>query len=234
MPFLFIQGQNIPLVEKAITGKLTKAEYMKHFKMSDFMLTFNSIDSIKLVDIVDDFYVIKFSFLANSVDSYSESLEILDRNGLHISSNSFSHKSGGHDYSDKTGLDSDDIVEATYYRGGFIRTKSYSINGDGIEREYYISVIDSIYYVLDIEIDTLYLENDKFKSLEEKTKTELRLLRNEVFARNGHSFTDPFLKKYFKNQKWYVDSGRMKIKTYMLTQKEQELVSKIWRLENAK
>ncbi|WP_162555684.1 DUF3160 domain-containing protein [Reichenbachiella versicolor] len=56
---------------------------------------------------------------------------------------------------------------------------------------------------------------------------DLRLLRNEVFARNGYLFNDPFLRGYFNRFKWYrpiFDVDTFKI---VMNRQEQELVKRI-------
>ena len=36
-----------------------------------------------------------------------------------------------------------------------------------------------------------------------KTRADLRVMRNWIFARHGHRFTDPELQNFFKEQRWY-------------------------------
>ncbi len=48
----------------------------------------------------------------------------------------------------------------------------------------------------------LLTDND----LKDKTKKELRLMRNEIYARYGYSFKSKDLKTYFENQKGYYSS----------------------------
>ena len=39
--------------------------------------------------------------------------------------------------------------------------------------------------------------------LEERSCMDLRIMRNEVYARHGRKFYDPELSKYFRDQPWY-------------------------------
>jgi hypothetical protein len=39
--------------------------------------------------------------------------------------------------------------------------------------------------------------------LERKSTRELRILRNEIYARHGRRFDDPDLRSYFEAQRWY-------------------------------
>ena len=48
--------------------------------------------------------------------------------------------------------------------------------------------------------DSRYLTVADLKGL---TMQELRLARNEIYARHGRKFLDPSLQKYFNEQKWY-------------------------------
>lgn len=65
-----------------------------------------------------------------------------------------------------------------------------------------------------------------------KSPTELWLMRNEIFARNGHLFDDAVLRGYFNQFKWYqpvFDVPEFKVQ---LNKDEQELVNRILVREN--
>ena len=49
--------------------------------------------------------------------------------------------------------------------------------------------------------DTGYFEKDYFEGL---SNDELRLARNEIFARHGRTFKDEALQSYFNSKSWYV------------------------------
>ncbi|HNT97725.1 MAG TPA: YARHG domain-containing protein [Elusimicrobiales bacterium] len=66
--------------------------------------------------------------------------------------------------------------------------------------------------------------------LSNKTTAELRLLRNEVYARAGYIFKDPELNEYFTRQPWYVPGGFHPIKWHYV---EREYLKKIIEAENA-
>ncbi|WP_438711313.1 YARHG domain-containing protein [Aquimarina muelleri] len=66
------------------------------------------------------------------------------------------------------------------------------------------------------------------KELQSKSIGELRLIRNEVFARKGHVFKDKSLNDYYASKKWYTPNANAKI---VLSTTEQEYVKKIKELE---
>lgn len=59
--------------------------------------------------------------------------------------------------------------------------------------------------------------------------SELKLLRNEIYARYGRKFKDESLQKYFENQQWYKPN--LKYNSKLLTKKDYELIEKIRDLE---
>ncbi|MCQ2287911.1 MAG: YARHG domain-containing protein [Muribaculaceae bacterium] len=61
-------------------------------------------------------------------------------------------------------------------------------------------------------------------------KTLLRLMRNEIYARHGWSFSDPELKFYFESQPWYINLGDNSRVT--LTPLEKKNVQSIKMVEN--
>jgi hypothetical protein len=56
---------------------------------------------------------------------------------------------------------------------------------------------------------------------------DLRILRNEVFARNGYLFNDAFLRGYFNRFKWYMPIYDVDTFKVMLNSEERGLVDKI-------
>lgn len=56
---------------------------------------------------------------------------------------------------------------------------------------------------------------------------DLRLLRNEVFARNGYLFNDAFLQGYFNRFKWYMPIFNVDTFKVMLNSEELNLIDKI-------
>jgi hypothetical protein len=56
------------------------------------------------------------------------------------------------------------------------------------------------------------------RDLEAKSTWELALMRNEIYARYGRAFLDPYLQSYFKSRKWYKISPSFNEK--MLTSTE--------------
>ncbi len=56
---------------------------------------------------------------------------------------------------------------------------------------------------------------------------ELRILRNEVFARNGYLFNDAFLRGYFNRFKWYMPVFFVDTFKVVLNKEERDLVNRI-------
>lgn len=69
------------------------------------------------------------------------------------------------------------------------------------------------------------------QELNQKTNEELKLIRNEVFARKGYVFKDTLLSNYFKSYNWYVPIKNIEI---TLSKKEKEYVDLIKNIENNK
>ncbi len=70
--------------------------------------------------------------------------------------------------------------------------------------------------------------------LSNKTYIELRLLRNEIFARNGYLFNDATLRAYFNQFAWYPPIFDVPTFKVYLNEREKKFVDKIAEFENAK
>lgn len=66
--------------------------------------------------------------------------------------------------------------------------------------------------------------------LKDKTTEELRIMRNEIFARHGHTFKSDELKNYFNSQAWYKST--IADATSQLTETEKKNVDFIKLFEN--
>lgn len=64
------------------------------------------------------------------------------------------------------------------------------------------------------------------EQLEGKTATELRLLRNEIFARKGYIFKDTVLNDYFLKKKWYKPNEQKEIILTDIDKQNIELIKK--------
>jgi succinate dehydrogenase flavin-adding protein (antitoxin of CptAB toxin-antitoxin module) len=62
------------------------------------------------------------------------------------------------------------------------------------------------------------------EDLSKLTYEELRLLRNEVYARNGYLFTDGYLRGYFNKYKWYMPIFEVDTFKVALNNQEKELI----------
>lgn len=56
---------------------------------------------------------------------------------------------------------------------------------------------------------------------------ELRLLRNEIFARNGYLFSDGYLRGYFNRYKWYMPVFDVDTFKVVLNQEEKKLIDAV-------
>ncbi len=56
---------------------------------------------------------------------------------------------------------------------------------------------------------------------------ELRLLRNEIFARNGYLFSDGYLRGYFNRYKWYMPVFDVDTFKVVLNQEERKLIDAV-------
>lgn len=70
--------------------------------------------------------------------------------------------------------------------------------------------------------------NNETNDLEGKTIDELRILRNEIFARKGYVFKDAFLNDHFSKQDWYSPNKDAQIE---LTASEKERIATIKKAE---
>ena len=78
------------------------------------------------------------------------------------------------------------------------------------------------------EASAKYLTNEDLRYL---TKTELQIMRNEIFARHGYIFkTNPQMISYFNNQSWYTP--RYNDVNYLLSEIEKSNLDLIKSYEN--
>ncbi|WP_158978834.1 YARHG domain-containing protein [Cellulophaga sp. L1A9] len=71
-----------------------------------------------------------------------------------------------------------------------------------------------------------YLSEEVLKT---KSKKELRLLRNEVFARKGYVFKSEDLNTYFKTKDWYTADASVKV---TLSDEEKSYIDKVKSIES--
>ena len=69
------------------------------------------------------------------------------------------------------------------------------------------------------------------ENLDDLSYGDLRLLRNEIFARNGYLFSDGFLRGYFNRFDWYLPIFEIDTFKVILNQSENNLVHKLLREE---
>ncbi|WP_062055739.1 YARHG domain-containing protein [Aquimarina longa] len=67
------------------------------------------------------------------------------------------------------------------------------------------------------------------QELQSKSKEELRLIRNEVFARKGYVFKSEDLNTYFKTKPWYTPDATIKV---TLSDEEQNYIDRVKNIEN--
>lgn len=78
-----------------------------------------------------------------------------------------------------------------------------------------------------------YLFLDKFNDIENADKGQLRLLRNEIFARHGHDFESKDLISYFLEKSWYQNKPNHKVQLTELSTKEKEILKLIIEYEKS-
>jgi hypothetical protein len=61
------------------------------------------------------------------------------------------------------------------------------------------------------------------------TARDVRLMRNEIYARHGYIFTDNSLDKYFRLKTWYKPNPQFK--QSMLSEHEKGFISKLLNVE---
>ena len=59
----------------------------------------------------------------------------------------------------------------------------------------------------------------------EHTKSELRIIRNTIYAQHGYIFNSADLQKHFNQFDWYMPNPNVKMEDIKLTKKEQEILS---------
>jgi hypothetical protein len=72
----------------------------------------------------------------------------------------------------------------------------------------------------------------KYTDLQNKTLEELKLLRNEIYARHGYIFKSKELFEYFRKQDWYKPDPNFT--ETMFSEEEKEMIKKLRELENQK
>lgn len=79
-----------------------------------------------------------------------------------------------------------------------------------------------------------YLKDERFYETAYLDPAELRLLRNEIFARHGHSFQDPQLRAHFAGKSWYREKAGHNVDPSQLDPLERMALQKIARHESLK
>lgn len=104
-----------------------------------------------------------------------------------------------------------------------------------VRKHFDINQLECEYYSFQkSSINTDYLQSERFKNLDIRSLNELRLLRNELFARHGHSFSDNNLKAHFQSQSWYKEIAGNKVSSDDLSVSEKNILEKIQQIEKAK
>ncbi|MEP4091046.1 DUF3160 domain-containing protein [Reichenbachiella sp.] len=96
-----------------------------------------------------------------------------------------------------------------------------------LKRYYDLPHINEFY---EYQMEMQYSEPDELQVPEDLSQLsygDLRLLRNEVFARNGYLFSDGFLRGYFNRFKWYMPIFDVDTFRVVMSREEQDLVNAI-------
>lgn len=88
--------------------------------------------------------------------------------------------------------------------GYMLMMKNEEFNQNGFQEDYLnaYDVITDEYYFPDL-VDHLLTKDD----LRSMNKTNLSILRNQIYARHGRKFKDPFLNAVFSQKSWYEPVG---------------------------
>jgi hypothetical protein len=79
-----------------------------------------------------------------------------------------------------------------------------------------------------------YLRDIRYVRVEEQSVDVLRLLRNGIFARHGHSFESAGLRAHFSHRSWYAERKGHKVTKDELTWREQKMLKRILEIEAKK
>jgi len=107
----------------------------------------------------------------------------------------------------------------------------YNESKDGLKAYYKLPHMQEFYEWQ----ETQYAQPPKLtypENLSTLTYEELRLLRNEIFARNGYLFNDGFLRGYFNRYKWYMPVFDVDTFKVALNQKEKKLIDALLKEES--
>ena len=105
---------------------------------------------------------------------------------------------------------------------------------DGLRSYYEIPWIKEFY---EEDMQMAYQEAGNYevpRDLSTLSYGDLRLLRNEVFAKNGYLFSDGFLRGYFNKRKWYMPIFDVDTFKVVMNQAEQDLVNRILKEESVR
>ena len=104
------------------------------------------------------------------------------------------------------------------------------------KRNIEFGIIDD-YSFISIITDFERIQNDevvalgRFELVENYTKTELRLLRNTIYAQHGYAFKSKDLQDYFAQFDWYIPDPNLTMEQIVLTKEEQKFIEEIIKKE---
>jgi len=203
----------------------------KYFELDENFFNYHRLKSITILDTLENLYIMEL-YVGCGAGGYCEysNLYIVDIDGnIHDILYNFQKSMGD------LGFSSEHM--GCYHNGGYLRIIEKEEKFEDFGKTVISSEIDTSNYLVyegrfrSLTIDYGYLNSTRFQNLSNKTLPDLRLLRNEIFARNGHSFSSDDLREYFTNQSWYISTPELKVTEKILTKKELKMLEKIIKRE---
>jgi hypothetical protein len=94
-----------------------------------------------------------------------------------------------------------------------------------------ISSTSFVTFPIDLDKDNVFSIDNLFLSDEIKSKEELKILRNTVYAQHGYAFKTKDLQDYFSQFEWYMPDPNLTMERIVLTEKEQQYIDAILKRE---
>jgi len=200
--------------------------------ISDPAVTYSGINNRKIITVNDDFTIVTYSF-NNSMEelffmtSFTNSGNLVSR--LEIGS-----EGGDQEYYESTSY-------SILQNNDLLVKKEITREIDDVEHDTiydYIEILSTgeIHQHTNVDKDTYVRKYEQASSreltadeLRPLSKTELRIMRNEIFANHGYIFKTAGMKEYFSGKKWYVP--RYENVDDMLTQIEKDNIQLIRKVE---
>ena len=211
---------------------IEKDTLVKYFRLREDFFKYNYLENLSIIDTINNWYLISLS-VGCGAGGYCGFTNLYTVNGDGNVRDSFE------EFKEERGdLLFSSIKKGLYFKGGYLKviSKEEEYGGEMGDTTIFSTTQTSNWVIVNgyfkpRAIDYNYLLTTRFKELENKTIDELRLLRNEIFARNGYPFHNAELKQYFSKFDWYTEIPSLVISDEIFTNDELEMINKIKKLE---